>query len=197
MVLTCFFGPLMWVTIQYTHHCVVVDIIYKIASCPLKKKKFWEVLLSHLHVIKVGKRKKFERNCFLKKDKHDTETDRTVHFSFCFFFFLKEKRKELDGEKSKAANWQGLCESLSETSQCMSLSANSSLMECLRVLQSGMSKPKSGHSSAPAVVPRLGMVMVWRTRKCTASMTRCRCSSPPGPMAMVAMLLLERISCWP
>ncbi|TNN76551.1 hypothetical protein EYF80_013201 [Liparis tanakae] len=74
--------------------------------------------------------------------------------------------------------------------------------------RSGMSKPKSAHSSLAAAIPDvpttpdlLGMVMVWRTRKCTASMTRCRWSSPlAAPMAAMAdavMLLLERRSCWP
>lgn len=77
--------------------------------------------------------------------------------------------------------------------QLISPSVNSSFMDCLRDLQSGRSKPKSAHSSAP---PRLGMVMVWRTRKCTASITRCRCSSPELPMEMVEALLLERMSCW-
>lgn len=78
--------------------------------------------------------------------------------------------------------------------QLISPSRNSSLMDCLRDLQSGRSKPKSAHSSDPL---RFGMVMVWRTRKCTASMTRCRCSSPEVPMEMVAALLLERRSCCP
>lgn len=95
------------------------------------------------------------------------------------------------------------------SAQCKSLSMNSSLMECLLrdILQSGMSNPKSAHSSVavaipddPTTPPLLGMVMVWRTRKCTASITRWRWSSPPAPMAAMAeavMLLLERRSCWP
>lgn len=49
--------------------------------------------------------------------------------------------------------------------QLASPSVNSSLMDCLRDLQSGRSKPKSAHSSGPAAPappgpPRLGMVMV-------------------------------------
>lgn len=49
--------------------------------------------------------------------------------------------------------------------QLASPSVNSSLMDCLRDLQSGRSKPKSAHSSGPAAPappapPRPGMVMV-------------------------------------